>query len=78
MPAGRIATVPPVSEAAATGKVAAIYADIKQTKKLDAVPNFWRVLATNPDHLEMIWTSPEGNHAPGSGGAEHEARPDHP
>ena len=56
MPAGRIATVPPVSEAAATGKVAAIYADIKQTKKLDAVPNFWRVLATNPDHLEMIWT----------------------
>jgi AhpD family alkylhydroperoxidase len=56
MPAGRIATVPPVSEAAATGKVAAIYADIKQPKKLDAVPNFWRVLATHPDHLEMIWT----------------------
>ena len=56
MPPGRIATVPPVSESAATGKVAAIYADIKRTKKLDAVPNFWRVLATNPDHLEMIWT----------------------
>jgi len=52
MPAGRIATVPPVSEAAATGKVAAVYADIKQTKKLESVPNFWRVLATNPDHLE--------------------------
>jgi AhpD family alkylhydroperoxidase len=56
MPAVRIATVPPIPEEKATGKVAAIYADIKRTKKLDAVPNFWRVLATNPDHLEMIWT----------------------
>jgi AhpD family alkylhydroperoxidase len=56
MPAGRIATVPPVSETAATGKVAAIYADIKRTKKLESVPNFWRVLATNPDHLELVWT----------------------
>jgi AhpD family alkylhydroperoxidase len=56
MPAGRIATVSPVAEAAATGKVAAVYTDIKQTKKLDSVPNFWRVLATNPDHLEMVWT----------------------
>ena len=56
MPADRIATVAPVSEAKATGKVAAIYADIKRTKNLDSVPNFWRVLATNPDHLEMVWT----------------------
>jgi AhpD family alkylhydroperoxidase len=56
MPAVRIATVPPIPEEKATGKVAAIYADIKRTKKLDAVPNFWRVLATNPDHLEMIWS----------------------
>ena len=56
MPADRIATVTPVSEASATGKVAAIYADIKRTKKSDFVPNLWRVLATNPDHLEMVWT----------------------
>jgi AhpD family alkylhydroperoxidase len=56
MPADRIATVPPVSETKATGKVAAIYADIKRTKNLETVPNFWRVLATNPDHLEMIWS----------------------
>lgn len=56
MPAERIATVPPVPEEAATGKVAAIYADIKATKKLDFVPNFWRVLATHPDHLESVWT----------------------
>ena len=52
----RIATVTPVDESAATGKVAEIYADIKATKNLDRVPNFWRVLATNPDHLELVWT----------------------
>src|SRR5437868_8409935 len=56
MPADRIATVTPVSEEAATGKVAAIFADIKATKKIDFVPNLWRVLATNPDHLELVWT----------------------
>src|SRR5436190_14762277 len=56
MPAGRVATVAPIPEEVATGKVAAIYADIRRTKGLDVVPNFWRVLATNPDHLELVWT----------------------
>jgi AhpD family alkylhydroperoxidase len=56
MSSQRIATVAPISERDASGKVAAIYEDIKKTKKIDFVPNFWRVLATNPDHLEMIWT----------------------
>jgi len=52
----RLATVRLVAEENATGKVAAVYRDIKATKKLDAVPNFWRALATNADHLEMVWT----------------------
>jgi len=56
MTAGRVATVAPIAEAEATGKVAAIYADIKATKKIDFVPNMWRVLATNADHLELVWT----------------------
>jgi AhpD family alkylhydroperoxidase len=56
MSANRIATVAPVAEKDATGKVAEIYADIKRTKNLPAVPNFWRVLATNPHNLELIWT----------------------
>ena len=56
MPAGRVATVTPVSEEAATGKVAAIYEDIRRTKGIPAVPNFWRVLATNPDQLELVWS----------------------
>src|SRR6266851_4147793 len=52
----RIATVRPIAEQEATGKVATIFNDIKKTKNLDAVPNFWRVLATNSDHLELVWT----------------------
>ena len=52
----RLATVTPVAESAATGKVAEIFADIKRTKNIDFVPNLWRVLATSPDQLELIWT----------------------
>ena len=52
----RIATVRPVPENEATGKVRDIYHDIKQTKGIDFVPNFWRVLATSPDQLELIWS----------------------
>ncbi len=49
------ATVRPVDESEATGRAAAIFADIKATKRLDFVPRFWRVLATDPDHLESVW-----------------------
>jgi AhpD family alkylhydroperoxidase len=57
MPAERIATVAPVAEQDAKGKAAEIFHDIKKTKNIKFVPNFWRVLATNPDHLEMVWTN---------------------
>ena len=50
------ATVRPVPEEEATGKVAEMYADIKATKGIESVPLLWRVLATNPDNLELIWT----------------------
>ena len=55
MSTARIATVSPVAEESATGKVAEIYADIRRTKGIAFVPNMWRVLATNPDHLELVW-----------------------
>jgi len=54
--AARIATVTPVAEDEATGKVAEIYADIRRTKGIAFVPNMWRVLATNADHLELVWS----------------------
>ena len=52
----RKATVRPVEESEATGRVAAVFADIKATKGIDFVPNFWRVLATHPMNLELMWT----------------------
>ena len=57
MPQERTATVRPVDEHDAKGTVAAIFADIKQTKKIDFVPAIWRTLATNPVQLEIVWTS---------------------
>jgi len=56
MAAERIATVVPISEQDAKGKVADIFADIKRTKNISFVPNLWRVLATNADHLELVWS----------------------
>src|SRR3954453_15281613 len=56
MPERPNATVPLVDEAEATGRVAAIFADIKATKGIDFVPNFCRALATNADHLDLVWT----------------------
>ena len=64
MPDRPEATVPPVVEAEATGRVRAIFDDIKATKNLEAVPRFWRVLATNPDHLDRIWTQLKGTMHP--------------
>lgn len=57
MPDNRIATVRPVEESEATGKVAEIFADIKKTKNINFVPDFWRVIAINPNQLEMVWTT---------------------
>lgn len=53
----RHATVPPVTEDAATGRVAEIFADIRETKGIDFIPRFWQVLATNPTQLDVVWSS---------------------
>ena len=51
----REATVRLVNENAAGGKVREIFDDIKRTKNIDFVPNFWRALATHADLLELVW-----------------------
>ncbi|MBI3923662.1 MAG: carboxymuconolactone decarboxylase family protein [Armatimonadetes bacterium] len=48
-------TVRLISEEEATGKVKAVFDDIKTTRGIDFVPNIWRALAVNPDHLELTW-----------------------
>lgn len=45
-----------VDENTTNPKVRAIFDDIKTTKKIERVPNIWRALATNPEHLELCWT----------------------
>jgi alkylhydroperoxidase family enzyme len=44
-----------ITEEEATGKVRAVFEDIKATKQIDTVPNIWRALANNPEHLEAAW-----------------------
>ena len=64
------ATVREVQESEATGKVAAIFADIKTTKNIDFVPVFWRVIAINPAQLELVWTSLKSLMHPEAAGRE--------
>lgn len=53
----RNATVNPVTEEAASGRVAEIFADIKETKGIDFIPRIWQTLATSPTQLEVAWSS---------------------
>jgi alkylhydroperoxidase family enzyme len=48
-------TVKLVDENTTHPKIRAVFDDIKATKKIDRIPNIWRALAANPDHLEMCW-----------------------
>ena len=54
-----------VTEDEATGKVKAVYEDIKTTKGMEFVPNFWRALSINPDHLEAAWNKLKAVMKPG-------------
>lgn len=62
---GRVATVAPIAEDQAEARVQEIFADIRQTKGIDFVPNFWRVLATHPPLLEETWNRLKQVMAPG-------------
>ena len=47
----------PIEENKATGKVKEVYDDIKSSRHITEVPNFWRMLANDPDELERSWNS---------------------
>jgi AhpD family alkylhydroperoxidase len=51
-----MATVKLVDERTDNARVRAVFEDIKATKKIERVPNVWRALATNPEHLELCWS----------------------
>ena len=46
-----------IPEKEAKGKVKEIFEEIKTTRQLSEVPNFWKSLANNPETLERTWTS---------------------
>ncbi len=60
-----MSTVKLVDEATQHPKVKAVFADIKAVKNIDRIPNVWRALATNPDHLELCWTGLKAIMQPG-------------
>src|SRR5271155_1244146 len=47
--------VPAITEAAATGEIAAIFADIRRVLGVEVVNLVWRHLATIPDALSWTW-----------------------
>ena len=47
----------PIEEKETTGKVKDIYEDIKSTRQITEVPNFWKNLANHPETLERTWAS---------------------
>lgn len=58
-------TVKLVDENTTDPRVRAIFDDIKATKKIERVPNIWRALAANPDHLELCWNQNKAIMKPG-------------
>ncbi len=51
-----VSTVQLVPENTDDPIVRRVFEDIRSTKKIDRVPNIWRALATNPQHLELCWS----------------------
>ena len=47
----------PISENEAKGKVKEIFEEIKTARQITEVPNFWKMLANNPNELERTWSS---------------------
>ena len=47
----------PISEKKAKGKVKKIFNEIKHSRKIKKIPNFWRSLAHNPETLERTWNN---------------------
>lgn len=60
-----MATVKLVDEGCPDPIVQETFGDIKQTKNIDRVPNFWRALAVNPEHLRQVWALLKATMKPG-------------
>lgn len=61
-----MATYPFIEEAAASAEVRAVYEDIKKTRNVDWINNFWKVIANDPAMLKRTWESVKQVMAPGA------------
>ena len=50
-------TFKPINEKEAQGKVKKVFDDIKSSRNIKEVPNFWKYIANDPDTLERTWGS---------------------
>jgi AhpD family alkylhydroperoxidase len=58
-------TVKLVDENTTNPRIRAVFDDIKATKKIERVPDIWRALAANPEHLELCWQQVKNIMKPG-------------
>src|SRR6204780_5307448 len=61
-----MAVLGPVEYAAAAAEVRAVYDDIKRTRRVEDVNNFWKYLARDPATLKRTWESIKEIMAPGA------------
>ena len=47
----------PISENETTGKVKEVFDEIKSVRQITEVPNFWKMLANDPNELQRTWSS---------------------
>tara|TARA_B100000579_G_scaffold406110_1_gene392296 strand:+ start:503 stop:895 length:393 start_codon:yes stop_codon:yes gene_type:complete len=47
----------PISENTSNAIVKKIFEDIKISRKIEKIPNFWRTIANDPNTLERTWNS---------------------
>ena len=46
-----------IEESQAKGKVKEVFEDIKNSRGISEIPNFWKMLANDPNELERSWNS---------------------
>ena len=47
----------PILENEATGKIKEVFDEIKSARQITEVPNFWKMLANDPNELQRTWSS---------------------
>jgi len=55
-----------IEESAASPEVKAVYDDIKATRKVDWINNFWKAMARHPANLRRLWDQIKQVMAPGA------------